>query len=756
MAEGTEGVQVEQVPTNIKLKSIAKFSFLGIVAIILGGIHSKYVSNLFENDRNFSYLSDLEREMSLRTEMGFYYSYYKTIVEETPFISGISKLMYDKLVEHPNEVNAFNRFNIHPEVIIGAAYRYFEPFLNNSYYRECHLVEREVGQSLIKSCVGIGHPMFFYLEAIWWLAGLTVAAIFLHAVTLSESFFGGLLAVFNYFANHSECTRVQWAPNERENLALPLLLLQSWLLTLQLREKSKKTSFQLQISIVILNGHCLLFWQFTQFIFLTQIAIFFIMEQLYIIDIKSFSIFLHSHFCGLHMAVLLLQGNDMLKSSLYTSFFVVVSVYCLFFSSLRIKVQNRFDLFVESWLILLRILIAICTSIYLKKIISEFLETEEDGHIWDILYSKFTNYRTFHTMLYTCSEVFDYLPFNSIMKMLVSFLIPIVIINVYNVFGTTVITAVRDCEKIEEEGNQAGDKASDGNETDDSGIENNTDTKVRLRQKRTDLDVIEKEVKVTKEKRKVEKDILLLFLKGLRFEPALFYNIAQMAVYFVMALLVMRLKLLFATHLCLLSSLMFSKKYYVLPKSFIKWLPVAWLLLMVPMVYSLVKNVSEEMSHVGEFSDYHQEELLQWVSGETGSGAFAGSMPVLATIMLCARRPIVAHPHYEHLDTRKRAYSVYKTYGRFSSEELYMELSRLKVTYLIVETKYCYGRSNKGCSFLDIWDIEAPTLSHRPSLCHKLLTEYVEHFYPVFRNQQYAVFRVHDYSVRYMPRSFDT
>ena len=74
------------------------------------------MSQLFENDRNFSYLSELEREMSLRTEMGFYYSYFKTVVEERPFVAGITKLLYDKLVEYPKDVNAFNRFNIHPEV----------------------------------------------------------------------------------------------------------------------------------------------------------------------------------------------------------------------------------------------------------------------------------------------------------------------------------------------------------------------------------------------------------------------------------------------------------------------------------------------------------------------------------------------------------------------------------------------------------------------------------------------------------------
>ncbi|CAK1587821.1 unnamed protein product [Parnassius mnemosyne] len=733
-------------------------------AFALAYIHYRYVSNLFENDRNFSHLSDLEREMSLRTEMGFYYSYYKTIVEERPFIAGISKLMYDRLVEYPKEVNAFNRFNIHPEVIIGAVYRYFEPWLNTTTYRECHMVERDAYHSPVQSCVGIGQPILFYLEAVWWLAGLTVAALFLHAVTLSESIFGGILAVLQYFANHTECTRVQWAPNERENLALPLLLLQGWLLTLQLRVKERSNALQLQISIFFINCLCLLFWQFTQFIFLTQLAIYFVMEQLRIIDVKTLSIFLHSHFCGLHMAVLLLQGNDMLKSSLYTSFFLVLSAYCMFFSSLRVKVNNRVDLLVESWLVLLRVCIVICTSFYLKKLISDFLEVQEDSHVWDILYSKFTDYKSFHTLIYTCSKVFDFLPWSSVINMCVSFLIPMVLINIYSVLVTSLTHAAEECtKKIDKKiSSIERDKASEVNEeTDDSGIENSTETKVRKRKQSLpkDLDVIDKEIKEKIEKQdqlEETKDILIFLLRNLQLEPAVFYNIAQMVAFGIMAVLVMRLKLLFATQLCLLSSLMLNKNHYIIPKGVSKYIPLLWLLILAPIVRVLMYRVSQEMSHIGEFSDYPQEELLEWIVREAGSGAFAGSMPVLATVMLCTRKPIVAHPHYEHLEARQRAYSVYKVYGRFTAEELYEELTKLKATYLIVETKYCYGRSNNGCSFGEIWDIEAPATVSRPQLCHTLLTESVDHFYPVFRNQLYTVFRIHDFSVRYMPRSFDT
>ncbi|XP_026488812.1 protein C-mannosyl-transferase DPY19L1 [Vanessa tameamea] len=712
------------------------FTLLSGLAYSLGYIHYKYVSHLFENDRNFLYLSDLEREMSFRTEMGFYYSYYKTVVEEKPLLAGMYKIIFDKLVEYPKDVNTINRFNIIPEVIIGAMYRYFEPWLNSTQYRECHMVERGPGHSPVESCVGIGQPVFFYLEVIWWLSGLTVAALFLHATMLSQSVLGGLLAVVQYFTNHAECTRVQWAPNERENLAAPLLLLQAWLLTLQLRETSNNRILKLEILTLLINILCLLFWQFTQFIFLSQLVIFFVMEQLKIIDVKTFALILYSHFCSLHTAVLLLQGNDMLKCSLYTTFLITISMYCLFLSYLRIKVQSHLDLFVETWLVILRVSLVLCLSWYLKKLFSEYLQVEEDSHVWDILYSKFTDYKTFHTLIYTCSEVFDFLKISSLVNMMRSLLIPLVLVSCVNVTCHWRRSATERCAKETEDAAERDRKQGHKNDDEDSGIENNTD-------------IVPK-----KEPTKIYP--LLLYLRNLQVESAIFYNISQMIVYGVMAVLVMRLKLLFSTHMCLVSSLIFNKKYYTLPKSFSKYVPIMWAIIIVPILTELSKNITKEMSHIGEFNDYPQEELLLWISKEAGAGAFAGSMPISATIMLSTRRPIVTHPHYEHLEARQRAYSVYKMYGKFSLNDLYVELNKYRATYLIVETKYCYGRSKKRCSFEDIWDVEAPALKSNPKLCHTLLTEPVDHFYPVFRNEHYAVFRIHDFSVRYMPRTFDT
>ena len=129
-----------------------------------------------------------------------------------------------------------------------------------------------------------------------------------------------------------------------------------------------------------------------------------------------------------------------------------------------------------------------------------------------------------------------------------------------------------------------------------------------------------------------------------------------------------------------------------------------------------LNNLQDQQSIIGEYSNPEMEELVQWIAAETPKdAAFAGPMPLMASVLLTTHRPIVNHPHYEGthiryslfciLDTllvlilngfvwcRERTKKVYRAFGRGTVAELYRTLVDLKVSYLVLGDQWCYGES---------------------------------------------------------------
>ena len=114
-------------------------------------------------------MQEVEREISFRTEQGFYYSYFKALTRAKTIFDGIDELKKDNLTEHTRTINIFQRFNVHQELILSGLYRLY------SFNMQ---------------------PILFYVEVVFSLQGLYAAMLFLISWNLSGSWLSGVLTMF--------------------------------------------------------------------------------------------------------------------------------------------------------------------------------------------------------------------------------------------------------------------------------------------------------------------------------------------------------------------------------------------------------------------------------------------------------------------------------------------------------------------------------------------------------------------------------
>ncbi|KAK2562156.1 putative C-mannosyltransferase DPY19L1 [Acropora cervicornis] len=581
---------------------------------------------MFENERFFSHLSALERELSFRTEMGLYYSYYKTIVEAPTFLDGLHAIMNCNVTEFPDTINTLKRFNLYPEVCNRYVYNVIKTVLNSTAVSKWAWQGEALGVGwgfsfrmydwittsmkihtktcytdhscvvLIKlSCLhsalqiyksiplGMGELSFFYVYAIFYLSGLMISMFFLLCFYLSGSIFGGLIGTLSYFYNHGEalafeCTRVMWTPPLRESFSYPFLVFQ--LLAVTLTIKSSNAGWR-HLSL------------FAQFALLTQTCALF---GLYFLRLIT------SHkLCMILFGMLAIQGVSFVAG-----------------------------------------------TVGIKFTVAKLLGIADDAHITSILRSKFTDFRNFDTSLYTCAPEFDFLDPEAPQKLIKTLVLPSAIVAM--------------------------------------------------------IAVIAKH----------------------------FYHLLQALAFVAMAIIIMRLKLFGTPSLCVMASLLASRKLFASVCDKRKHQAFV-ILLIAAMSVQGIANLKGQFDTKGEYNNPEQEELV--------GSVFAGAMPTMATVKLCTRRAIVNHPHYEDVGIRERTHKVYEIFSRKPPAAVWETLNSMKVTHVVIDTQWCLGRPKPGCGMVDIWDLEDKENIDRPSCCHALEKD-ARPFKRVFSNQKYKVYKL--------------
>ncbi|XP_010149989.1 PREDICTED: probable C-mannosyltransferase DPY19L1, partial [Eurypyga helias] len=415
------------------VKADSKIWLTFLLAAFSGVLHWCHITTLFENDRHFSHLSALEREMAFRTEMGLYYSYFKIIIEAPSFWNGVWAIMNDKLTEYPLVINTLQRFNLYPEVVLASWYRIYTAFMDflGVPTKTCWTVNRGKGLSPVESCEGLGDPASFYVAVIFLLNGLMMSLFFIYGTYLSGSRLGGLVTVICFFFNHGEGTRVMWTPPLRESFSYPFLVLQMLLLTYILRIPNINTGSL--IALCVSNIFFMLFWQFAQFVLLTQIASLFAVCIMGYIDSCKLQKILTAHMVSLVVCFILMFGNSMLLTSYYAASLVVI--WGILELSPKVLKSSRREVYLWviegcAWLF---------GTVTLKYLTSLVVGTADDAHIGNILKSKFIGYKDFHTLMYTCAAEFDFMEKETPVRYTKTLLLPVVLV----VFGVIIKRAIK-------------------------------------------------------------------------------------------------------------------------------------------------------------------------------------------------------------------------------------------------------------------------------------------------------------------------
>ncbi|KAI6075301.1 putative C-mannosyltransferase DPY19L1 isoform X1 [Aix galericulata] len=415
------------------VKADSKIWLTFILAAFAGVLHWCHITTLFENDRHFSHLSTLEREMAFRTEMGLYYSYFKIIIEAPSFWNGLWAIMNDRLTEYPLVINTLQRFNLYPEVVLASWYRIYTAIMDflGVPTKTCWTVNRGKGLSPVESCEGLGDPASFYVAVIFLLNGLMMSLFFLYGTYLSGSRLGGLITVMCFFFNHGECTRVMWTPPLRESFSYPFLVLQMLLLTYILRIPNINTGSL--IALCVSNIFFMLPWQFAQFVLLTQIASLFAVCIMGYIDSSKLQKILSVHMVSLVVCFILMFGNSMLLTSYYAASLVVI--WGILELSPRVFKRCRSQVYLWviqgcAWLF---------GTVTLKYLTSLAFGIADDAHIGNILKSKFIGYKDFDTLMYTCAAEFDFMEKETPVRYTKTLLLPVVLV----VLGVIVKKAIK-------------------------------------------------------------------------------------------------------------------------------------------------------------------------------------------------------------------------------------------------------------------------------------------------------------------------
>uniref|UniRef100_A0A0N5C083 C-mannosyltransferase n=1 Tax=Strongyloides papillosus TaxID=174720 RepID=A0A0N5C083_STREA len=364
-------VDVNKKGNKYSFMSVFNNLFGYILGISIGIIFSYYIYSIHEAQLWFSNIRKIEQEISLRTESGLYYSYYKEILQKKNLINGIISLTNDTRTEWPRSINLLERFNIYQEIILASLYTFYNFNLS---------------------------PMLFYVYSCFSFSGLQIFSIFCLSWVISKNYTYSILTSAWLFYNLDDSTRAFFTVNLREIFSLPFLFLSTSFLIQYLTLKKSYYALFYTISIFLFS----LFWQFNQFLLIFQsltLLVILLVEKSYKNEIKKI-------ICLQCLAFLLTTGAQFFQKMLIGSISMSLNISILLILYISDKITYSLNRFLSIPIHLISILL---TTYFINNFVKFQLNITDDTHIWTFVKAKLGySYEdvTFETALYLCHGAF--------------------------------------------------------------------------------------------------------------------------------------------------------------------------------------------------------------------------------------------------------------------------------------------------------------------------------------------------------------
>jgi hypothetical protein len=202
-------------------------------------------------------------------------------------------LLENNSTEAPDTINILHRFNVLQEIALGLLRR--------------------------ASPIPLGSPISLYVNAVFWLFGVSMASAFLLATQAAGSLWGGFTFLALYHANWFEMNRVWTAPVLRENWSIPFFTIQLQLLSARLAQPVNRRALfetlQEMLPVVAATVACLVTWQFAHWLMASQLIAFHILYGMGYLSPKAALQLAGMHGVSFHIGAFLTQIRAHLNAS---------------------------------------------------------------------------------------------------------------------------------------------------------------------------------------------------------------------------------------------------------------------------------------------------------------------------------------------------------------------------------------------------------------------------------------------------------